>query len=38
MKCHIQFSRKNKKNVTNLLSTESAHSVLSVNMQGLMLH
>ena len=25
MKCHILFSRKNKKNITNLSSAESAH-------------
>ena len=31
MKCHILFSRKNKKNIINLLSAESAHSVVSVN-------
>ena len=31
MKCHIQFSRKNKKNINYLSSAESAHSVVSVN-------
>ena len=28
LKCQILFSRKNKKNITNLLSAESAHSVV----------
>ena len=32
MKCWIQFSRKNKKNITNYSPAESAHSVLSVKM------
>ena len=31
MKCQILFSRKNKKNITNLSSAESAHSMVSVN-------
>ena len=30
MKCHIQFSGKNKKNITNPLSAESAHRVVSI--------
>ena len=30
MKCQILFSRKNKKNINNLLSTDSAHSMVSV--------
>ena len=30
MKCQILFPRKTKKNITNLSSAESAHSVLSV--------
>ena len=30
MKCQIQFSRKNEKNITYLLSAESAHSMVSV--------
>ena len=30
MKCHIQFSRKNKKNITNLSSAESAHIVVGI--------
>ena len=33
MKNQILFSRKNKKNISNLLSAESAHSVPSVNMR-----
>ena len=32
MKCQILFSRKNKKNITNLSSAESAHSLVSVNL------
>ena len=31
MKCHILFSRKNKKNIISLLSAVSAHIVISVN-------
>ena len=31
MKCQILFSRKNKKNITNLSSAESANSVVCVN-------
>ena len=31
MKCQILFSRKNKKNVSNLLSAESAHGGVIVN-------
>ena len=31
MKCQILFSRKSKKNITNLSSAESTHSVVSVN-------
>ena len=38
MKCQILFSGKNKKNLINLLSAESAHSVLSVNVFFLLLH
>ena len=34
MKCQILFSRKNKKNITNLLSAESAHSMVSVKGYG----
>ena len=30
MKCQILFSWKNKKNITNLSSAESAHSMVSV--------
>ena len=30
MKCHTLFSKKNKKSITNLLSVESAHGVVSV--------
>ena len=30
-KCHILFSRKNKKNVISLLSAEFAHSMVNVN-------
>ena len=30
MKCQILFSRKNKKNIANLSSAESAHSIVSV--------
>ena len=30
MKCQILFSKKNKKNTTNLSSAESAHRVVSV--------
>ena len=30
MKCQILFSRKNKKNILNFLSVESAHRVVSV--------
>ena len=32
MKCQILFSRKNKKNITNLSSADSAHSLVSVNL------
>ena len=31
MKCHIQFFRKNKKNIKKLLSSESAHRAVSIN-------
>ena len=31
MKRQIQFSRENKKNITNSLSAESAYSVVSAN-------
>ena len=31
MKCQILFSRKNKKNITNLLSAEYAHSMVRFN-------
>ena len=30
MKCQILFSRKNKKNIINLLSAENAHRVVKV--------
>ena len=30
MKCWILFSRKNKRNITNLSSAEPAHSVVSI--------
>ena len=30
MKCYIQFSRKNNKNINNLLFAESAHSMVSI--------
>ena len=33
MKCHILFSSKNKKNITNLSSAESVHSVVCVNLE-----
>ena len=33
MKCQILFSRKNKTNIINLLSTESAHSRVGVKNQ-----
>ena len=33
MKCQIQFSRKNKKNLINLLSAESVHSMVIDNSQ-----
>ena len=32
MKCQILFSRKNKKDITNLPSAESAHSMVSVKL------
>ena len=35
MKCQIFFSRKNKKNITSLLSAESAHSMVSVKSEAL---
>ena len=34
MKCQIPFSRKSKKNITNLSSAESAHSMVSDNWNG----
>ena len=36
MKCQILFSRKNKKNISNLPSAESAHSVLSIKVTDLL--
>ena len=33
MKCPILFSIKNKKNITNLSSAESVHSMVSVNIE-----
>ena len=33
MKCHILFSRKNKKNIINLSSAENAQRVVKVNEQ-----
>ena len=34
MKCQIPFSKKRKKNITNLSSAESAHSMVSNNWNG----
>ena len=35
MKCQILFIKKSKKNITNLSSAESAHSMVSVNKSSL---
>ena len=33
MKCQSLFSRKNKKNIVNLMSAEFAHGIVKVNRQ-----
>ena len=38
MKCQILFSGKNKKKITDLTSAESAHSLMSVQMQNPVYH